>query len=221
VLVKICGLTNEEDALLAVALGADALGFVFAPSTRQIGPQAVRDIVRRLPPGILTIGVFRDELPDRVIETVYAAGLRGAQLHGHETPAVTRLVRSQVPFVIQAFPAGSEALDHAADHGADLILVDAQSPGSGQMFDWSLMAQVPIGLNALLAGGLTPDNVAQAVARVRPYGVDVSSGVERSPGRKDPVKMQHFIEAARSAGGPAVAGPAAATAGFYDWSDEG
>ena len=88
--VKIEGITNEDDALLAVALGADAVGFVFAPSPRQIAPTIARDIARRLPPEVLTVGVFRDETPERVVEIVHAAGLRGAQLHGHETPETTR-----------------------------------------------------------------------------------------------------------------------------------
>jgi phosphoribosylanthranilate isomerase len=199
VLIKICGITNEADALLAVALGADALGFVFAPSTRQVTAPIVRDIVNRLPPGIVTIGVFRDDDPHRLIDTVYAAGLRGAQLHGHETPDITRHVRSQVPFVIQAFPAGSVALSNAAEHGADLVLIDNAAPGSGKVFDWSLAATVPPGLDVLLAGGLTPSNVAAAIAQVEPYGVDVSTGVEREPGRKDPVKLRSFIAAARAA----------------------
>lgn len=223
VLVKICGITNEADALLSVALGADALGFVFAPSTRQVNASIVHDIVRQLPPGILTVGVFRDALPERVIETVYAAGLKAAQLHGHETPEITRKVRSQVPTVIKAFAAGSADLAKAGEHGADLILVDAATPGSGTVFDWSLMADVPIGMRVVLAGGLGPDNVAQAIARVRPYGVDVSSGVEREPGRKDPVKLRRFIAGALAAFDELESQPEAAldASGPYDWRDDG
>src|SRR3954453_14332430 len=97
--VKICGITNEDDALLAVALGADAVGFVFAPSVRQISVQRAYDIARRLPPEILTVGVFRDTAPERVVEQVRAAGLKAAQLHGHETPEVTQTVHRQVPYV--------------------------------------------------------------------------------------------------------------------------
>jgi phosphoribosylanthranilate isomerase len=227
VLVKICGITNEADALLAVALGADALGFVFAPSARQITAPIVRDIVGRLPPGILTLGVFRDEDPHRLIDTVYAAGLRGAQLHGHETPEITRHVRSQVPFVIQAFPAGSAALAHAGEHGADLVLIDNASPGSGRVFDWSLAATVPLGLDVILAGGLTSENVGAAISQVEPHGVDVSTGVEREPGRKDPVKLRTFIAAARAAEAElelrADDERAQHQAGAipYDWSDDG
>jgi len=97
VFVKICGTTTEEDALLAVAMGADAVGFIFAPSPRQISPSRVHDIVRRLPPEVLTVGVFRNELPERVVEVVNSAGLRGAQLHGRETPDQARFVKERVP----------------------------------------------------------------------------------------------------------------------------
>ncbi|MCU1345324.1 MAG: trpF [Acidimicrobiia bacterium] len=215
--VKICGITNEDDALLAVALGADALGFIFAPSTRRVNVQAVHDITRRLPPEVITVGVFRDELPDRVVEMAFAAGVRAVQLHGHETPEVTQRVKAKIPFVIQAFAAGSSGLERAREHGADVILIDAAQPGSGRVFDWTLVDQAPVGLRMMLAGGLTPQNVATAIAQVEPWGVDVSSGIERTPGRKDPVKMQAFIEAARASA------PERAEAGvprFYDWANE-
>ena len=104
--VKICGITSEEDALLAVAMGADAVGFVFAPSTRQMQPVQAYDIVRRLPPDVLTVGVFRDELPQRVVDIVHQVGLKAAQLHGHESIADTAFVRSRVGTVIKAFAAG-------------------------------------------------------------------------------------------------------------------
>ena len=215
--IKICGITNEDDALLCVALGADAVGFVFAPSPRQVAAQRVFDISRRLPPEILTVGVFRDEVPARVAEIVRAAGIKGAQLHGHETPEITRAVKEQVRFVIQAFPAGSAALDRAAEHDADVILVDSPSPGSGQLFDWTLVDQAPTATRLLLAGGLTPDNVAAAITTVKPWGVDVSSGVERAPGRKDPVKLKDFVDAARAAAPTPYRGPDLMP---YDWADE-
>jgi phosphoribosylanthranilate isomerase len=215
--VKICGTTNEDDALLAVALGADAVGFIFAPSPRQISVSRAYDISRRLPPGVLTVGVFRDETPQRVVELLGKAGLKAAQLHGHETPAVTRAVHERVRFVIQAFPAGSPALDRANEHGADVILIDSPEPGSGRVFDWTLIDQAPLDAKVLLAGGLTPDNVASAIERVKPWGVDVSSGVEREPGRKDPVKLKEFIEAARAAAPTPYLGPDAMP---YDWADE-
>jgi phosphoribosylanthranilate isomerase len=215
--VKICGLTNEDDALLAVALGADAVGFVFAPSPRQVAPQRVFDITRRLPPEILTVGVFRDELPKRVIEVVKAAGVRAAQLHGHESPEVTRAVKEHVRFVIQAFPAGSDALRRADDHGADVIMIDSATPGSGTVFDWGLVDDAPQDAKILLAGGLTPENVATAIYRVEPWGVDVSSGVEAEPGKKDPLKLRAFIEAARAAAPEPYRGPDQLP---YDWADE-
>lgn len=197
IFVKICGTTSEEDALLAVAMGADAVGFVFAPSLRQISPGRVADIVKRLPPEILTVGVFRDESPERVVEIVNQIGLRGAQLHGHETPEQARYVRARLPFLIQAFPAGGDFVSRAAEYGADVVMVDSPSPGSGQVFDWAL-AEAPDGIPLMLAGGLNPTNVAEAIAAVHPWGVDVASGVESSPGHKDPVLVRAFIRAARS-----------------------
>jgi len=200
VFVKICGITNEEDALLAVALGADALGFVFAPSPRQVRPDDVRDIVRRLPHGIVTVGVFRDELPRRVVSVVNRVGLSGAQLHGRESPADVRSVREGVSFVIQAFAAGDPAIAESAGGPADIVLLDAPDPGSGSVFDWKLADGVPGSVRMMLSGGLTPANVGDAIRRVRPWGVDVSTGVEAQPGSKDAVKLRKFIEAAREAG---------------------
>jgi phosphoribosylanthranilate isomerase len=199
VFVKICGITSEEDALLAVALGADAVGFVFAPSTRRLQPVQAYDIVRRLPPDIQTVGVFRDEAPQRVVDIVHQVGLKAAQLHGHESPEDTAFIRERVRFVIKAFTAGSLALDRVAAYAADAILVDSATPGSGQMFDWALAEGAPLDRRVILAGGLSPDNVADAIARVHPWGVDVSTGVERAPGKKDPLKVRDFIERARAA----------------------
>lgn len=215
--VKICGITNEDDALFAVAMGADAVGFVFAPSTRQVAAQQVYDITRRLPPEILTVGVFRDEHPDRVIDTVQRAGLKAAQLHGYETPSMVADVAAQVRWVIKAVVAGSADAARADQFGTDMILVDAPSPGSGQVFDWGLFADLPEGPRYLIAGGLHPDNVELAVSRVDPWGVDVSSGVERSPGRKDPLKVKAFVERARAAAPARYLGPDELP---YDWADE-
>jgi phosphoribosylanthranilate isomerase len=198
VYVKICGITSEEDALLAVAMGADAVGFVFAPSPRQVQPSVAADIVKRLPPEILTVGVFRDEAPARVAQVVHGAGLVAAQLHGSEPPAVVQEVAASVRFVIKGFRAGSAAVRSAKSYGADCVLIDADRPGSGELFDWSLAAEVPDGMRLMLAGGLTPDNVADAVASIRPWAVDVSTGVEASPGRKDPVKLRAFVANAKS-----------------------
>ncbi len=197
--VKICGITNEDDALLATALGADALGFVFAPSRRQVDFDTVRDIVKRLPSEIITVGVFRNERPERVSEIVNKIGLHGAQLHGHEPLSEVRWIRQRVQFVIQAFTAGDPSLHAAANGPADIILVDSADPGSGKVFDWQLADGVPGGVRLLLAGGLTAENVQEAIAKVRPWGVDVSTGVEAAPGRKDPRKLRLFIEAAKAA----------------------
>ena len=197
--IKICGITNEQDALLAVALGADALGFVFAPSPRQISPALAREIVKRLPPETVTVGVFRNETPSRVVEIVNEARLQGAQLHGHETPAMTAEVATEVRFVIKAVVAGSQDAAHANSFASDAILVDGLHPGSGTAYDWELLQDIPTDIRLMLSGGLTPDNVAAGIAQVRPWGVDVSSGVEKAPGRKDAVKMRHFITNARDA----------------------
>lgn len=227
--VKICGITTEEDALLAVAMGADALGFVFAPSKRQVAAGHVRDIVKRLPPEVVTVGVFRNESPQRVVDIIHNVGLSGAQLHGHESPSDAHFVRARTGLLIRAFAAGSPDLDHADDWKADIVLVDSPSPGSGQVFDWSLAEGAPVGRRTMLAGGLTPENVGSAIAQVRPWGVDVSSGVESGPGRKDPRLVRTFIAAAKEAGEQlshetpadevelADNFPAAA---LYDWEDD-
>jgi phosphoribosylanthranilate isomerase len=215
--VKICGITSEEDALLATAMGADAVGFVFAPSTRQIAPDLARDIARRLPPEVLTVGVFRDHAPQRVVEVCNTAGLRCAQLHGHESPDQAAYVRERVPLLIQAFSAGDPGLERAYDYPADAFLIDSHAPGSGEVFDWSLAEGAPQGRRIIVAGGLNPDNVRDAIETLRPWGVDVATGVERSPGRKDPVKLRRFIEAARAAEPPEYEGH---DDGPYDWQEE-
>jgi phosphoribosylanthranilate isomerase len=199
VFVKICGITSEEDALLAVAMGADAVGFVFAPSTRQVAISRAADIVKRLPPEIMTVGVFRDEAPERVVDVVHSAGLAAAQLHGHESAETSKYIRERVRVVIKAFPGGDPELANVADYGADVVLLDSASPGSGRVFDWSLAEGAPSGHRILLAGGLNAGNVAEAIQRVRPWGVDVSTGVEAHPGVKDPRALRAFINAARSA----------------------
>ena len=215
--IKICGTTSEEDALLAVAMGADALGFVFAPSPRQVSASLAHDIARRLPPEVITVGVFRDEAPERVVGIVNDAGLKGAQLHGTESPAAVRWIAERVGMTIKAFPAGHPGLALAPDYAADLILLDAASPGSGQVFDWRLTQNVPDGTRLVLAGGLTPENVVDAIAQVRPWGVDAATGVEAEPGRKDPRKLRAFIAAVRAAEAPDYEGEGE---GPYDWEAE-
>lgn len=214
--VKIEGITSEEDALLAIAMGADALGFVFAPSPRNIAPGRVADIVKRLPPEIMTVGVFQDEAPERVVDIVQHAGLGAAQLHGHESALVTRWVGERV-YTIKAFAAGDPAIAQGAEYGARVVLIDAPSPGSGRVFDWKLADGAPPGIPLMLAGGLTPDNVADAIRAVRPWGVDVATGVESAPGKKDPRKLRAFIAAARAAAPASADTVAGADGGPYDW----
>jgi phosphoribosylanthranilate isomerase len=217
VFVKVCGTTSEEDALLAVAMGADAVGFIFAPSPRMVAPGAVADIVKRLPPEVLTVGVFRDQSPERVVEIVKATGVKAVQLHGRETPAQASWVRGRVPVLIKAFAAGDPMVADAAAYSADLVLLDAPSPGSGQVFDWRLAEGAPPGQRLVLAGGLTPDNVADAIAQVQPWGVDVVSGVEAEPGRKDARKLRTFVAAAKAAARPYYEGSGE---GPYDWQED-
>lgn len=215
--VKICGITNEDDALLAVAMGADAVGFVFAPSTRQVAAQQVYDITRRLPPEILTVGVFKDEHPDRIFDLVAKSGVKAVQLHGSETITTVAALADNVRWIIKAVVAGSREARVANTYGTDLILVDAPKAGSGEVFDWRLTDEIPSGLRLILAGGLTPENVGAAVEYVKPWGVDVSSGVESAPGRKDALKVKRFIDAARAA---APADYADSNEFIYDWLDE-
>jgi phosphoribosylanthranilate isomerase len=204
VFVKICGITSEADALFAVAMGADALGFVFAPSPRQVTVNAVTDIVKRLPPEVVTVGVFRNELPKRVIEVVQAARLHGAQLHGSETPSMVAEVAHEIRLVIKALVAGSTEVDRAGDFGADAVLVDGRHPGSGERYNLDALAGFPRGVRLILSGGLDPDNVASAIGAVKPWGVDVSTGVEAAPGVKDATKVRSFIMNARRASADSV-----------------
>jgi phosphoribosylanthranilate isomerase len=227
VLVKICGITSEADALLAVGLGADAIGFVFAPSPRQVAPQAVRRIIERVPPEILTVGVFRNEAPARVVEIVNGIGLRAAQLHGDETAEDTRFVAERVPVTIKAFPAGHRKIARIDDYGVQMVLVDAESPGSGEVFDWRLAEGVIDPARLIVSGGLHAGNVADAIAHLHPIGVDVSSGVESEPGRKDPHKVRAFVMAARAAAGETFDGETTVGAdedvedgGPFDWRDD-
>jgi phosphoribosylanthranilate isomerase len=234
--VKICGVTSEADALLAVGMGASAVGFVFAPSPRQMAPAAVADIVKRLPHETVTVGVFRDESPRRVVEIAGLIGLRAVQLHGFESAEDTRWVAERVSWTIKAFPAGHRNIERFPDYGARTLLVDGSNPGSGELFDWRLAEGVVDPGRLMVSGGLRPDNVAAAVAHLHPWGVDVSSGVESSPGIKDPARVRDFVTAARAAGrraaeehradlrgpdgdaGTAAGGPAPE---LFDWQDDG
>ncbi len=216
IFVKICGITDVDDALLAAGLGADAIGMIFAASSRRITTGRSREIVRRLPPEVLTVGVFRNERRERVVETANTIGLRAVQLHGHESPEDTRWIAERVPAVIRAFSAQDPALTRHAEYGPVRLLVDSPEPGSGTTFDWSRLGELQLNRPILLAGGLDPENVAEAIEMVRPWGVDVASGVESSPGHKDPVKVRRFISAARSA---PFTEPSPASDPF-DWADD-
>ena len=197
--VKICGITTAKDALFAVAMGADAVGFVLAPSKRRIDAETLRSITLELPTDVVTVGVFRDEVPSRILEIVELAGLHGVQLHGHETPADAALLRRRVPFLVQAFSADDSRLARVDDYDVDAVLLDSPNPGSGETFDWSGIGRFVDSRRVILAGGLDPDNVAGAIEMVRPWGVDVASGVESATGVKDPVMVRRFIASARSA----------------------
>ncbi|WP_085812892.1 phosphoribosylanthranilate isomerase [Geoanaerobacter pelophilus] len=198
--VKICGITSLDDALMAVEAGADALGFVFfEKSPRCLGPDAAARIIRELPPFIQVVGLFVNAELDFVNRTADTCGLDLVQLHGEESPAYCGLVRRRV---MKAFRVrGPETLAALPDYKVSAYLLDAYSPvshgGTGERFDWEHAVAAKEQGRIVLAGGLNPDNVAQAVAKVAPYAVDVSSGVELSPGRKDRDKVRLFIAEAK------------------------
>jgi phosphoribosylanthranilate isomerase len=198
--IKICGMTRVEDALLAVEAGADAIGLVFwAGSARAVDVERAQAITRALPPFISTVGVFVDETPDRVRTIGDAVGLSAVQLHGRE------VVRDWVRFprpVLKAMPIEAYA-DSPWQTARAAILVDAHDPvtigGTGRTVDWQVAKQIAATRRLVLAGGLRPENVAEAVATVAPWGVDVASGVEQSPGIKDPARVRAFVQAVRAA----------------------
>jgi phosphoribosylanthranilate isomerase len=196
--VKICGLTNLPDALQAVRCGANAVGFVFASSKRQVDVATVRRITAALPPFVTKIGVFVNEAPEVVREVLRESSLDLAQLHGEEPPADCEVLAGRV---IKVFKAGRDRPNpiwrQAALRG---VLIDTYAPdmagGSGRTFDWQLFEQYrTLGWPLILAGGLTPANIGAAVRLARPAAVDVSGGVERRLGVKDPLKIQKFMEA--------------------------
>ncbi|MGC8879284.1 MAG: phosphoribosylanthranilate isomerase [Anaerolineae bacterium] len=215
--VKICGLTHPSDALAAAEAGADMVGFIFYPrSPRYVSPAQAREIVTALHeryPDILTVGVFVNEIPTTVWQILEYCGIQLAQLHGEE-PA--KWLKEPSVLAGRAYKAlrprsQEEAHQLASEYalpfslteqiGAPSLLLDAYHitarGGSGQLADWEIAAHLAQQYRLLLAGGLTPANVAQAVRRVRPWGVDVASGIERAPGRKDPTAMQAFIRLAK------------------------
>jgi phosphoribosylanthranilate isomerase len=199
--LKVCGITRLTDALHAVQNGATALGFVFWPgSPRRISPEQAKAILAELPSSVMTVGVFVNESVDGIRSVVAATGLTAVQLHGDEPPAY----EDALPWPLFR----SVSLDTAEDAcGAwapeTTLLLDAADParrgGTGQAVDWGRAAVLARGRRLILAGGLAPGNVAEAIATVRPYGVDVSSGVEESPGVKDFRKVTEFLANARTA----------------------
>jgi phosphoribosylanthranilate isomerase len=208
--IKICATTCIEDALASIEAGANAVGFVFAPSKRQVSAQQVQTITAQLPFNIERIGVFSDDDPSRVAEIADQAGLTGIQLHGQELPQFVHHVlkksrTGQKLRVIKTVLVNGNFVDRLArvnrDYDAvDSILLDSGA-GSGKTFDWESVQPVLSGLTKrlIIAGGLTPENVGGAIAKFSPYGVDVVSGVEREPGRKDPAKLKAFVAAVRKA----------------------
>jgi phosphoribosylanthranilate isomerase len=201
--VKICGITSLEDAHAAVDSGADALGFVFyPPSPRYVTPEQAEQIIKTLPPFVTTVGLFVDVTLAAVSETVARCGLDRVQLHGRETPEFCRQITRPVIKAIRI--KNAESLTHVADYIVSAYLLDAYVEGAlpggtGASFSWELAARAkPFG-PIILAGGLTPENVEIAIDQVRPYGVDVSTGVECAPGVKDHRKVRQFIARAKAA----------------------
>jgi phosphoribosylanthranilate isomerase len=205
VIVKICGITNPGDAQAAAEAGADALGFVFYPqSPRRISVEAAAGISRTVPPHVTKVGVFVDAPEDFVRNAIRECGLNMLQFHGEEPPEYCLQFGL---LTLKAFRIRDAAsLARVRDYRTDGWLLDAWSPdkwgGTGEQFNWDLAATArQWGRPIFLAGGLTPENVAEAVRRVEQYGVDVSSGVEAGPGRKDLAKVRAFIQAAKGVGG--------------------
>lgn len=204
--VKICGITNLTDARVAIAAGAHAVGFIFVPGTkRAVTPAQVAEITRQLPPFVARVGLFVNETAEVIRRTIDAAGLDTIQLHGEETVEFTGQFRRQVR-VLKAFrirDAASLDAVPAYFEACDAVLLDAFHPsghgGTGAQFDWSLAARIrELPKPVIIAGGLRPDNVAEARRLFSPYAVDVSSGVEAAPGKKDAALVQAFIERAKA-----------------------
>ena len=199
--VKVCGMTQWEDAEYAVEQGADAVGFIFyKKSPRSVTMKEAREIILKLPPFVDSVGVFVNESPDRVNKIADYCGLDLVQLHGEESPAFCRKIHRRV---IKAFRvADLQSIKQMEKYSVSGFLLDTFCDdlhgGTGKTFDWNLALPAKKMGPVILAGGLTPRNVAQAVRQVRPYGVDVCSGVEKTPGIKDPEKVRAFLKNIRS-----------------------
>jgi len=202
-LIKICGITNLDDALATVDAGADALGFNFyRPSSRYIDPHAARRIIEQLPETILTVGVFVNESSESVKTIAQDAGLKALQLHGDESPGYCRKLSDW--FVIKTF-AVKEGFDETATsrYEVNAIMLDAShnklKGGTGQVIDWSTARRIrDQGKPMFLAGGLSPENVAAAIRKVEPYAVDSCSALESIPGKKDHSRVRDFVKVVRS-----------------------
>ena len=197
--VKICGVRTLDDALWAVGSGADAVGFNFWPQSRRHIPVARASVIaKRLPPNVRTVGVFVNPSEEEVDRALASGAIDLAQLHGDETPDFCRRFAGRYIKALRLVDESS--LTQLADYSSDLVLVDADSPGyggSGQRADVELARRAAERRRVLLAGGLTPENVAEAIRAVKPYGVDVAGGVESAPGVKDREKVTAFIAAAK------------------------
>ncbi|MFC1868095.1 phosphoribosylanthranilate isomerase [Thermodesulfobacteriota bacterium] len=197
--VKICGITDSHDAFEAVKLGADALGFIFASSPRQITPENARDIIRDIPPFVKSVGVFINEDPATIKDIVQFCGIDLVQFHGDESPA---LCDEFMPRTIKALRVKDESILESirSYHGnARALLLDTYSEeragGTGKSFDWDLAIKIKrMGIPIVMAGGLGPSNIEKAVTAVRPYAVDVNSGVEDRPGKKSHTLMKELFE---------------------------
>ena len=199
--VKICGITRAEDADLAAALGATALGFVFWPgSPRAISAEAAASIARRIDGSVRKVGVFVDQPIEDVMRIIDTVGLDIAQLHGAETPEYCQALVDRPLSVIKSIAVRDGERPFIDGYAPDvLLLIDAHDTslhgGTGRTVNWEVASVISAARPSLLAGGLTPENVASAISVVQPFGVDVSSGVESAPGVKDPVKLRRFFEA--------------------------
>ncbi len=198
--IKICGITNFDDARSAINMGVDAIGFVFAESPRQISPEIAGNIIDRLPPIISRVGVFVDKPVEEVVEIALKCHLTYVQLHGNES--IEYMNQLMYP-AVKSFRIKDESdLEKVIKYQSKYVLLDSyvadQPGGTGETFDWAVANRAKAFSHVILSGGLNPENITDALDAVQPYGVDVSSGIEASPGKKDKEMMQKFIEEVRA-----------------------
>jgi phosphoribosylanthranilate isomerase len=202
VFTKVCGITNPVDAREAADAGADAIGLIFAESPRKVGVEEARKITIVLPDGVLKVGVFVDVDPEEVLRVAGEVRLDLAQLHGDETPETVAAIRGAGLPVMKALRVrNAEALGTLESYEADLFMLDAWSArvrgGTGETFDWTLAKSVKGRDNIVVSGGLTPENVREAIEFFEPYGVDASSSLEERPGKKSGERVRRFVRAAK------------------------